>query len=302
VLLEETLSLLAPQPGEAFMVDCTTGEAGHSAAFLERFPGLKVRCIDADGEILRRAEERLAPYGGRALFYRGWMEDYFSAPPGDDPRPDVILMDLGISMFHYEESGRGVSFNRAEGLDMRIDPGRGRSAAEIIACTPERDLADILYNNGGERRSRQIAAAIVSARRLGKIETAAELARIIAGAVPPAYRRGPVHPATRSFMALRIAVNGELEGLSGRLAGALERLAPGGRLGVISFHSAEDRVVKLFFREKARDCSCPPQTPICKCGGPSLRIITPRGVAPGDDELRRNPPSRSARLRVVAKL
>jgi len=303
VLLEETLKYLAPRKARELMVDATLGEGGHSFAFLNHFPELRLIGIDADPEILKTARQRLGNFGERVQFYSGWSQDFFAEYPGVYPRPDTILMDLGISLFHYEKSGRGFSFRYDEPLDMRIDQSSGISAAELIARLSEKDLADLLYANAEERFSRRIARAIGEAKATGAIASAVVLAEIVERAVPAAYRHGPIHPATRTFQALRIAVNGELSRLKDILDAALRILEPGGRLGVISFHSLEDRIVKNFFREKNRDCICPPEEPICKCGGQrAVEILTKKGVKSGEEELRRNPPSRSARFRAVKKI
>jgi 16S rRNA (cytosine1402-N4)-methyltransferase len=186
---------------------------------------------------------------------------------------------------------------------MRLDPSWGPGAAEIIATLPERELADLLYQNAQERYSRRIARAIVEARRRGAVRSSRALAELVESAVPARYRNGPVHAATLTFMALRIAVNSELSRLAGLLEGALRTLEPGGRLGVISFHSAEDRIVKGFFREKSRGCPRPPEAPIGRKDEErrALRIVIPKGLGPTEAERRANAASRSARLRVVEK-
>ena len=303
VMLPETIKYLAPRKTGELMIDATLGEGGHSNAFLSQFPELKVIGIDADREIIKIARERLSSFGSRVEFYSGWSHDFFAEYPEGIKRPDTILMDLGISLFHYEKSGRGFSFRHNEPLDMRIDPSAGISAAEFIERLSEKELADLIYNNGEERYSRQIARAIGEAKKGGKIQTSAALAEIIEKAVPPKYRHGPIHPATRSFQALRIAVNGELSRLHDLLEAAFNVLEYGGRLGVISFHSLEDRIVKNFFREKNRDCICPPEAPICKCGGQrTVTILTKKGIKAGEEEIRNNPPSRSARFRAAEKI
>jgi len=277
------------------------GEGGHSHAFLSRYPDLSIIGIDADPAIQAVAKERLAEFGNRVRFYSCWSQDFFTAAGSE--KPDTILADLGISRFHYEKSGRGFSFSGNEKLDMRLDTGRGIPAAELLAQMPEHEIADMLYRNAEERYSRRIAWAIVRERQKSAIVTSAALADLVSGAVPAFYRRGPIHPATRTFLALRIAVNGELAGLPDLLEGALKVLKPGGRLGIISFHSLEDRIVKNFFKLKTKNCSCPPEAPSCVCGGQrSVDILTPKGVTAGEEEIRRNPPSRSARLRVAEKL
>jgi 16S rRNA (cytosine1402-N4)-methyltransferase len=186
---------------------------------------------------------------------------------------------------------------------MRIDCSAGVSAAELIARLSERDLADLIYQNGEERYSRRIARDIVAARSRGTITSSAALAEIVAGAVPAVYRRGPIHPATRTFQALRIAVNGELSRLEDLLEAALGVLEAGGRMGVITFHSLEERIVKNVFRRKNKDCICPPEAPICRCEGRRMvTILTRKAVSPADDEIQHNPPSRSAKLRVAEKV
>ena len=304
VLLEAVLELLAPPGAEACLVDATLGEGGHAAAFLGRFPELTVVGVERDGEILRKAGARLAPFGARVSLVHASFADFFNR--GGEPawrRPERILMDLGVSMFHFEESGRGFSFRRDEPLDMRLDASRGRTAAELLQSSEEGELARILQAYGEEPRARRIAAAIVRHReRQGPITHSGELARVVAGAAAPEARRGRTHPATRTFQALRIAVNGELDELERALPAALAALAPGGRMGVIAFHSLEDRIVKRFFRERARACTCPPEWPICQCEGKSeLDILTRKPVTAGERERRANPASRSAKLRVVEK-
>jgi 16S rRNA (cytosine1402-N4)-methyltransferase len=282
------------------MVDATMGEGGHSLAFLSRFQDLKIIGIDADKEVHDIARRRLKEFGDRVQFYSGWSHDFFADYPLSLKRPDTVIMDLGISLYHIEKSKRGFSFRYDEPLDMRIDPSSGMSAAGLIARLSEKELADFIYTNGGERYSRRIARAIAEARASAPVKTSLALSEIVSGAVPPAYRHGPVHPATKTFMALRIGVNAELSRLPDLLEAAFRVLEPGGRMGVISFHSAEDKIVKDFFRLKNRDCICPPEAPICRCGGQRrLNFLSRKGISPTEEEIRRNPPSRSARLRVV---
>lgn len=308
VLLKPCLEYLSPagEPYEnsAWMVDSTLGEGGHSNAFLSKFPSLNVIGIDADSVIQSRARERLAPYGDRMHFYNGWFNDFYASYPAEFPKPDLILFDLGISVFHYERSGRGFSFRHDEPLDMRLDPNSEKeSAADIVNGMNEEELANLIYLYGEEKLSRRIARAIVEARNGGKIESSKVLAEIIFNAVPANYRYGQIHPATRTFQALRIAVNSELRHIPDALHNAFNNLNVGGKLGVITFHSLEDRIVKNYFRNLGKKCVCPPEISSCRCGGiPCAEILTRKPVGPSDEEIKENSPSRSAKLRVVRKL
>ncbi|MDR1985953.1 MAG: 16S rRNA (cytosine(1402)-N(4))-methyltransferase RsmH [Treponema sp.] len=301
VLLEETLQLLAPrQPGE-LMIDATVGEGGHSYAFLSRFPDLRLIGIDADREIQEVAKKRLEVFGERVHWYTGWSHDFFADFSAE--KPDTILIDLGVSRYHYEKGGRGFSFLRDEVLDMRIDRTQGLAAAELIADLSEKALADLLYTYGEERYARRIARSITEAKSRGGISRSGTLADIVVQALPLRYR-GNTHPATRTFQALRIAVNGELTHLQELLEKALTILKPGGRMGVITFHSLEDRIVKHFFREKGKDYTSPQEQPIYeyKRRGKSVNVLYRKGITPGAFEIRHNPSSRSARLRIAEKV
>lgn len=305
VMPEEVLALAAVQDGD-LVVDGTTGEGGHSELFLSRHPDCRLLCLDADLTIQAKARQRLGVFGDRVRFVHGWFDEVFGAwgsteAPGE--RPQVVLLDLGISVYHYEESGRGFSFRGEEPLDMRLDPSAGESAADVVNSWSEEELARVIWTYGEESSSRRIARRLVEARREERIETAKQLADRIWEAVPPAARHGRIHPATKTFQALRIVVNGELDRLERVLEAAFRVLAPGGRLCVITFHSLEDRAVKQFFRDKAKACVCGPEVPRCRCGGqPLARDLTRHPVVAGQDELDVNPPSRSAKLRAVRKL
>ncbi|MCL2210363.1 MAG: 16S rRNA (cytosine(1402)-N(4))-methyltransferase RsmH [Treponema sp.] len=303
VMLDETLTLLGPREKNELMVDANTGEGGHSYAFLSNYSDLKIVAVDADIDIIAIAKRRLEQFVDRVHFYCGWSHDFFADYPAEIKRPNSILFDLGISSYHYKNSGKGFTFEKDEFLDMRIDSTQGLTAADLLARLPERELADLLYNNAQERYSRRIASSIVESRQKSTITTTSALADLVYRAVPASYRHGQIHPATKTFQALRIAVNGELSRLPSLLEAAFRVLEPGGRLGVISFHSLEDRIVKNFFRAMNRDCTCPENAPICKCAGRrSVNLLTKKGVTPAEDEIERNPPSRSARLRVAEKI
>ena len=301
VMPEEVLALAAVADGE-LVVDGTTGEGGHSELFLERSPGCRLVCLDADSAIQLKARTRLAPFGERVRFVHGWFDEVFAAW-GSDERPQVVLLDLGISVYHYEESGRGFSFRGDEPLDMRLDPSAGESAADAVNSWSEEELARVIWTYGEESMSRRIARKLVEARQGERIETAKQLADRIWEAVPPAARHGRIHPATKTFQALRIAVNGELARLERVLGSAFQVLEPGGRFCVITFHSLEDRLVKTFFREQSKDCICGPEIARCQCGGnPLAQDLTRHPRIAGEDEVALNPPSRSAKLRAVTKL
>ena len=303
VMLNEVLSFVPAQSENTLYIDCNTGEGGHSYAFLSENPVVRLVCIDADNNILEIAKKRLHSFSNRIYFYNGWSYDFFADYPHELKKPDFILFDLGISTYHYKKSGKGFSFDKEEYLDMRLDKESGISAAELIARLPEKELADLIYNNAEERYSRRIASKIVNERQKSTITTTSALAALVENAVPASYRHGHIHPATRTFQALRIAVNGELSKLLSLLEGALRVLEPGGRLGVISFHSLEDRIIKNFFKASNKNCICPAHAPICRCEGRrSVKILTKKGITPGNEEIERNPPSRSARLRVVEKV
>ena len=213
------------------------------------------------------------------------------------------MFDLGISVFHYEKSARGFSFRYDEELDMRLNASSEVSAEDLVNDLPEEKLADLIYLYGEEKLSRRIARAIVEARAGGRIVSSKALAEIIWNAVPGNYRYGNIHPATRTFQALRIAVNSELKRLPDALQNAFRDLKVGGKMGVITFHSLEDRIVKNYFRNLGKQCVCPPEVAVCRCGGtPCAEILTRKPIAPTEEEIKVNSPSRSAKLRVIRKL
>ena len=280
----EVLSFLNPGEKEALLVDCTLGEGGHSNLLLKQYPNLRVIGLDRDCSIMEKAKNRLAPYGERFQARNIWFDEFWKNYDG--PAVDYVLFDLGISVFHYEESGRGFSFKRQEKLDMRLDVNGDLDAAQVVNTYDEKSLADLIYNYGEERYSRRIAAAICSYRQNKQIEYTNELADIIWNAVPNEYRHRRIHPATKTFQALRIEINGELDRIEPALEGAVRALKPGGRIAVITFHSLEDRPVKWFFKNHEN----------------ILEILTKKPIEPEPEECEANPPSRSAKLRVVEKL
>jgi 16S rRNA (cytosine1402-N4)-methyltransferase len=298
VLLEEVVEALAIRPS-GWYVDCTVGLGGHSRAILEASgPGGRLLGLDADARSLELARQRLADFGERAVLVHANFRDleHVARDHGVDAA-NGIVMDLGLSSWQLADSARGFSFHDEGGLDMRFDPSEGVSAADLVNALGEDELAALIWRYGEEPKARPIARAIVRAR---PIATAGQLAEVIARA---AGRRGRIHPATRTFQALRIAANRELDSLEAALPQAVRLLAPGGRLAVISFHSLEDRIVKTFFRNESRDCICPPGIPQCVCGHrATLRTITKKPITPGPREVNANPRARSAKLRVAERL
>ena len=301
VLTQSVLAHLVPPSDDGLIIDATLGEGGHAEAFLAKYPALLLIGVDADASILEAAQSRLAPFSGRIRLVNAWFSD-FLAGYAEDKSPDLILMDLGVSRWHYEGSARGFSFDRDEDLDMRLGRDLTTTAADIVNTADAAEIADILFRYGEEKFARLIASRIVRERAETPITRARRLANLVAAAVPDRYRHRRIHPATRTFQALRIAVNGELEQLDAGLKEALRVLKPGGRIGVITFHSLEDRIVKRFFRDKSKECTCPPEWPICQCGGKAeLRLVTGKPVTASEEEASHNPASRSAKLRVAEK-
>lgn len=287
---------------EGLFVDCTLGGGGHTEALLAAGgPGVRVIGIDRDPRALAAAKERLARWADRVQIMPG---NFRYLPQILDSlgveQVDGILADLGVSSHHVDVVERGFSYWGDGPLDMRMGPDAKRTAAELLAQLDEAELAKILREYGEERFAVRIAREIVAARRREPIVTAAQLVEVVKRAIPAAARRSGPHPARRTFQALRIAVNDELGALRDLLSGAVERLARAGRIVVISFHSLEDRIVKEAFAREARGCTCPPELPACVCGRrPRLRILTRKPVVADDEEIARNPRSRSAKLRAA---
>lgn len=303
VMRQEALDYLGSAAAHGLLIDCTCGEGGHSEAFLQQYDELHLIGLDRDPEIQNKARERLSVFGDRVTLVNTWFDAYLEQYPDTLPRPNAVLFDFGISVYHYEESGKGFSFRKDETLDMRLDPNDELSAADVVNSYPQERLADVIYQYGEERYSRRIAAAICTKRKERRIASSQELADLVKYAVPKNYRYGRIHPATRTFQALRIEVNGELERIEKSIEHAVRILAPGGRIGVISFHSLEDRIVKHTFRRLAKGCVCPPESIRCTCEGkPQIRILTKRPIRPSEEEVRLNAPSRSAKFRFAEKL
>lgn len=304
VLLAEVLEYLEPARGGLF-VDCTLGMGGHSEALLDASPHAVVIGMDRDAESLDLARKRLERFGDRFTAvhsdYRRIAEVLRELAP--DRGATGVLADLGVSSHQLNEAERGFAFSKEAPLDMRMDRSTGDSAADLVAQLDETELAHIIYIYGEEPRSRRIARAICRERDREPIATTTRLAEIVARASGIPRHKQRIHPATRTFQALRIAVNTELDKLDDFLREAVEALVPGGRLAVIAFHSLEDRIVKQTFKALSGHCSCPPGLPVCGCGAVQrVHLLTRRPVVPTEHEISVNPRARSAKLRVAERI
>jgi 16S rRNA (cytosine1402-N4)-methyltransferase len=299
VLYNEIINLLQPHPTGRY-VDGTVGAGGHARGILKASdPDGLLLGFDVDAQALQLAREQLDIFSNRVTLVQTSFNNLSEQLKGQGwHKVDGILLDLGISSMQLDSPERGFSFRKDAFLDMRFDLQNPLRAVDLVNNLPEKELADLLYTYGEERRSRQVARAIVRTR---PVETTLQLANVVAGAT----RSGKpgMHPATRTFQALRIAVNQELDTLIEVLPQAINSLLPGGRMAVISYHSLEDRIVKHHFRTESKDCICPPKQPICDCGHlASIKIVTKRPLRPQDGEIEGNPRARSARLRVAEKI
>lgn len=305
VMPAEVLSLLSPRPGGVY-VDGTLGGAGHARMILAASsPDGVLVGFDRDPAALDAARQRLASYGDRVKFIRSnfaAMNELLAAQGVDSV--DGFLLDLGVSSHQLDTAERGFSFQVDAPLDMRMDPETGATAADLVNELSLDELARIIREYGEDRWAKRIASFIVKAREEhGAIKTTLQLVDCVKGAIPRAAWEERIHPATRTFQALRIAVNDELGSLERGLAAGIDILAPGGRGVVISFHSLEDRIVKTVFRRYAQGCTCPKMLPQCVCGSkPRVRILTGKPVTAGTDELAANPRARSAKIRAIEKL
>lgn len=301
----EVVDFLVCRKGGIY-ADCTLGGAGHAAAICSKImPGGMLVGIDQDAAAVAHARQALSAFGDSIRLFHGnfvQLPDYLAQL--QIGRVDGILLDLGLSQYQLDSSGRGFSFQKDEPLDMRMDIRTGITAGDLLAQLDEKRLSALFWEYGEERWSRRIAKVVVDARRVEPILTTGQLARLIRKAVPyAAAGRSKIHPATRVFMALRIAVNQELVNLARFLDFAPDLLLEGGRMCVLSFHSLEDRLVKQRFKQLAKGCACPPELPRCVCDGrPKARLITRKVVRPSAEEVAANPMARSTRLRVMEKL
>ncbi len=312
IMLDEVLNYLLPirrVDDVALIVDATVGEGGHSEAFLKRYSRAQVICIDADEEILAKARVRLARFGDRVDFINGWYDEVLEGMVARyRTSVDILFFDLGVSMFHFLESNRGFSFARDESMDMRLNKGSKLTAATVINEYSREELARIIREYGEERFAYRIADRIVRERKKGRIETSRQLEEIVWRAVPKNYRYGRINPSTKTFQAIRIEVNDELGRLGRALAFSGELLRDGGVVGVISFHSLEDRIVKKYFKKLSEGFLKGNEEPIPLNGESNLtrnyffKPVVKKPVVPGDREVRENPASRSAKLRIYRKV
>ncbi len=302
VLLEESIEALNIRP-DGIYVDGTLGRAGHSKEIAQRLTTGRLICIDRDGAAIDAAKERLAPWLDRVTLVRGNFSELAEILKSCGvSAADGLLFDLGVSSPQLDDAARGFSYMHDAPLDMRMDASAYLTARRVVNEWSEDELRRILYDYGEERYAPAIARAIVRARGDRPVETTLELVELIKSAMPSKALREKQHPAKRSFQAVRIAVNGELDALEPMAEAAAEVLAPGGRLAVITFHSLEDRMIKRALLAQARGCTCPPEFPVCVCGNkPKLKILTRKPIVPDEEELAENPRARSAKLRVAEK-
>lgn len=303
VLLQEVIRILNPKRGQTF-IDVTIGYGGHSRAILEKIsPDGKLLGIDQDQEALDQLEELSAEYPNLTLVKGNFSKIEKLAKQNGLDKVDVILADIGVSSYQLDTAGRGFSFNLRGPLDMRMDKQRKTTAADIVNNYDESELTDIFSRYGEERFSKTIAREIVRERQGKKFQTTQVLSELIKKIYRRKGLRGKIHPATRVFQALRIETNDELASLEKFLPQALDLLQTKGKLAVITFHSLEDRMVKNFFQEEAKGCICPPDYPVCKCGEEAkVKILTKKPIIASLEEVKENPRSRSAKLRVLEKI
>jgi 16S rRNA (cytosine1402-N4)-methyltransferase len=303
-MVGEVLHGLNPGAAGVF-VDCTLGGGGHACALLESTgPGVHLVGLDQDADALAAAGVKLSPFAGRYTLVRSNFKELPQVLTELGLEAvDGFLFDLGVSSYQLDNPNRGFSYMHDAPLDMRMDATELVTARDLVNELPERELTNIISRYGEERWAARIASYIVKFRANKEISTTGELVEIIKSAIPAGARREGPHPAKRTFQALRIAVNNELDILAGAFRAAVEWLKPGGRLCVITFHSLEDRIAKETFKELAQPCKCPPQFPVCVCGKkPQIKLVTRRPLTPSGGELEENPRARSAKLRVVEKI
>ena len=301
VLLDESIEGLNIKP-DGIYIDGTAGGAGHSREIAKRLTTGRLIALDKDPDAVATATERLAEYSCATVIHSDFAEIPAVLDSLGIDKVDGVLLDLGVSSHQLDDAQRGFSYHSEAPLDMRMSQ-EGLSAYDLVNKASGAELAKILYDYGEEKFAPKIVNAIVDARAIKPIETTTELADIVRNAVPAAARREGGHPARKTFQAIRIAVNGELDKLSVALDGAFDRLAPGGRFAIITFHSLEDRMVKKAFAEYTKGCICPPEFPVCVCGNkPKAKLVVKKPICANETELRDNPRARSAKLRICEKI
>ena len=303
VLADECIKALCIKH-DGLYVDATVGGGGHSRLIAQRLTSGRLICLDRDSDALTAASKRLGEYADKITFVKANFSEIKSVAEGLGIKEvDGLLFDFGVSSFQLDSAERGFSYMQDASLDMRMDQSAALTAEDVVNNYPREELARIIRDFGEDRYAAKIASAIVRQRERGRIERTLELAEIIKSAMPAAAKKEKQHPAKRTFQAIRIEVNGELEAVSRGLEDGLELLAPRGRAAVISFHSLEDRAVKQIFARWARGCTCPKDFPVCVCGKkPRLRLVSKGAIVAGEGELGLNPRSRSAKLRVGEKI
>ena len=305
VMAKEVMDALMPERGGIY-VDCTAGGGGHSFEIAKRLPASsRLVSLDQDDGAIAACEERLAPFEDRVTSVKTNFRNLAAALDSlGIEHIDGAMWDLGVSSHQLDDGERGFSYMKEAPLDMRMDQTAQKTAYDVVNGYDEGELVRILRDWGEERFASRIAARICERRAVHPIETTTELADIVTGAIPAAARRAEAqNPARRSFQAIRIEVNGELDAIAPSIEAAVERMNPGGRLAVITFHSLEDRIVKDTFRTLSTGCTCPPEFPVCVCGGkPKIRLLSRKPILPGRDEIEINPRSHSAKLRTAEKV
>ena len=305
ILADECMEALQPQRGGIY-VDCTAGGGGHSYEIARRLPeNGRLICLDRDDAALAACEKRLAPFGEHVTLVKSNFSEVEAVLDQlGIPSIDGIMWDLGVSSYQLDEKSRGFSYTAEAPLDMRMDTSCGITAADVVNTYSEAELIRILRDYGEEKFAPRVAHSIVTARVEKPLTTTTELAELIYQSIPAAARRKESqHPARRTFQAIRIEVNGELAAIAPSLEAAVNRLAPGGRAAVITFHSLEDRIVKQTFASLTGGCTCPPGFPVCVCGNaPKIRLLNKKPILPSEEEIQYNPRSHSAKLRCAEKL
>ncbi len=306
VMLHETVDGLNVKKGGTYL-DCTLGGGGHSEEILkrlERLGGGRLICIDRDSDAISAARARLERFAENTVFIKGNFENAAELLAQNNIHNiDGVIADLGVSSFQLDTPSRGFSYMHDAPLDMRMSQGEGKSAYDVVNKYSEKELKNIISMYGEENFASRIASFIVKAREKKEIQTTFELNEIIKAAIPAKNRREGQHPSKRTFQAIRIEVNGELDAIGNMIDGLFPMLNSGGRFSVITFHSLEDRIVKHKFLSFTKGCTCPPDFPVCVCGNkPKAKLIVKKPILPGEEELRINPRSRSAKLRILEKI